>query len=49
MKIEREIETIKKDISVLFEKKHQKPLVKNLTHITSDTGITRHYTPAAQE
>lgn len=50
MKIEREIETVKKNnISVLFEKKYQKPLVKNLTHITSDTGITRHYTPAAQE
>ena len=48
MKIEKEIVN-KENLSVLFEKKYQKPLIKNLTHITSDTGITRHYTPAAQE
>jgi hypothetical protein len=34
---------------VLFNKKNNKTLVKNLTHALNDTGKTRHYTPAAQE
>lgn len=34
---------------VLFEKKIKKTLVKPLTYINSDTGKTRHFTPAAQE
>jgi hypothetical protein len=36
-------------LSALFEKKNKEILNKKLTHITSDTGKTRHYTPAAQE
>lgn len=35
--------------SALFEKKNKEILNKKLTHITNDTGKTRHYTPAAQE
>ena len=34
---------------ILFNKKIKKGVVKPLKHIYSDTGITRHYTPAAQE
>ena len=34
---------------VLFEKKSKQNLVKPLSHINSDTGKTRHFTPAAQE
>jgi hypothetical protein len=34
---------------VLFEKKSKQNLVKSLSHINSDTGKTRHFTPAAQE
>jgi len=30
-------------------KKNKKNIIKNLTHINSDSGKTRHYTPAAQE
>lgn len=51
--------TYEKDISVntniecntpvLFAKKRKKYIVKPLTYIESDTGITRHFTPAAQE
>jgi len=37
------------NISVIFEKKEKKISNKDLTHITSDTGESRHYTPAAQE
>lgn len=33
----------------IFLKKLKKYSVKNLTHVTNDTGETRHYTPAAQE
>lgn len=36
-------------LSALFEKKNKEILNKKLTHISSDTGKTRHYTPAAQE
>ena len=34
---------------VLFSKKSKRYVIKPLTHINSDTGITRHFTPAAQE
>jgi hypothetical protein len=34
---------------LLFNKKIKKGVVKPLKHIYSDTGITRHFTPAAQE
>ena len=34
---------------VLFNKKSKQNLVKPLSHINSDTGKTRHFTPAAQE
>lgn len=33
----------------LFNKKIKKLEVKSLKHIYSDTGKTRHFTPAAQE
>lgn len=38
-----------KNSPVLFNKKLKKLVVKPLKHIYSDTGKTRHYTPAAQE
>ena len=38
-----------KMISDIFNKKSKKFLIKDLTHVTNDTGKTRHYTPAAQE
>jgi len=34
---------------ILFNKKMKKLVIKPLKHIYSDTGKTRHYTPAAQE
>ena len=33
----------------LFNKKSHKRISKPLTYIKSDTGMTRHFTPAAQE
>ena len=33
----------------LFNKKSQKSISKSLVYIKTDTGITRHFTPAAQE
>jgi hypothetical protein len=42
--------TKKKDNTPLLLKKKSKKLVtKPLTYIRSDTGKTRHFTPAAQE
>jgi hypothetical protein len=38
-----------KNSPVLFNKKMKKLVIKPLNHIYSDTGKTRHYTPAAQE
>jgi hypothetical protein len=38
-----------KNSPVLFNKKIKKLVIKPLKHIYSDTGKTRHYTPAAQE
>lgn len=38
-----------KSVPVLFNKKIKKLLVKPLKHIYSDTGKSRHFTPAAQE
>jgi hypothetical protein len=34
---------------VLFNKKSKRCVIKPLIHINSDTGITKHFTPAAQE
>ena len=34
---------------VLFNKKSKRCVIKPLTYINSDTGITKHFTPAAQE
>jgi hypothetical protein len=34
---------------ILFTKKIKKFVIKPLKHIYSDTGKTRHFTPAAQE
>jgi len=39
----------KTNISHIFDKKSKKSIIKDLTHVTNDTGKTRHYTPAAQE
>ena len=40
----------KKEVtSFLFNKKSQKLILKPFKHIYSDTGPTRHYTPATQE
>jgi hypothetical protein len=40
----------KNNLPVLFANKTKKVEVKRpLTHIKNDTGLTRHYTPAAQE
>jgi Mitochondrial ribosomal protein (VAR1) len=38
-----------KNTPILFNKKMKKLVVKPLNHIYSDTGKTRHFTPAAQE
>ena len=38
-----------KNSPILFNKKLKKLVIKPLKHIYSDTGKTRHYTPAAQE
>jgi len=40
---------VESNIPVLFDKKSKHNVVKPLTYIESDTGKTRHYTPAAQE
>ena len=37
------------NLSVIFNKKTKKAVIKDLVHITNDMGVTRHYTPAAQE
>lgn len=34
---------------LLFNKKSKNTVIKPLTYIRSDTGKTRHFTPAAQE
>ena len=34
---------------ILFIKKSKRCVIKPLTYINSDTGITKHFTPAAQE
>ena len=45
-----EADTASKNLPVLFSKKSKiTSVIKPLTHINSDTGKTRHYTPAAQE
>ena len=39
----------KKMMSDIFDKKSKKSIIKDLIHVTNDTGKTRHYTPGAQE
>jgi len=39
----------KDNTPLLFHKKTKKGVIKPLKHIYSDTGKTRHFTPAAQE
>ncbi len=39
----------KNNTPILFTKKIKKFVIKPLKHIYSDTGKTRHFTPAAQE
>jgi hypothetical protein len=39
----------KDNTPILFKKKIKKGFIKPLKHIYSDTGKTRHFTPAAQE
>jgi hypothetical protein len=34
---------------MLFIKKNKQVILKNITHIKSDTGETKHFTPATQE
>jgi hypothetical protein len=51
MQVERKeiMDDYENNTSVIFDKKSKKYLINDLTHITNDTGKTRHYTPAAQE
>ena len=37
------------NLPILFDKKSKTTISKQLNYIKSDTGKTRHYTPAAQE
>jgi hypothetical protein len=45
----KRMNTETKMISDIFDKKRKKHIIKDLTHVTNDTGKIRHYTPAAQE
>lgn len=47
--IQRKQEELQKVSSFLFNKKSQKLILKPFKHRYSDTGPTRHYTPATQE
>jgi len=38
-----------KSLPVLFNKKRKQIVIKPLTYVRSDTGKTRHFTPAVQE
>ena len=38
-----------KSLPVLFNKKRKEIVIKPLTYVRSDTGKTRHFTPAVQE
>lgn len=40
---------IEKNTPAIFNKKSKNIVSQPLTHIRSDTGKTRHFTPAAQE
>ena len=46
---ELNISTVNNNTPILFNKKSKKILVKPLKYIRSDTGKSRHFTPAAQE
>jgi hypothetical protein len=40
---------VERNTPLLFNKKSKNIIIKPLTYIRSDTGKTRHFTPAAQE
>jgi hypothetical protein len=40
---------VENNTPLLFKKKSKNIVIKPLTYIRSDTGKTRHFTPAAQE
>lgn len=42
-------DTFENNTPILFKTKQKKFVSKPLIHITSDTGKTRHFTPASQE
>lgn len=42
-------EKLDQNLPILFDKKSKITISKQLSYIKSDTGKTRHYTPAAQE
>jgi len=46
---ELEICNLKDNTPLLLQKKSKDIVIKPLTYIRSDTGKTRHFTPAAQE
>jgi hypothetical protein len=46
---ELDICNLKDNTPLLFQKKSKNIVIKPLTYIQSDTGKTRHFTPAAQE
>jgi hypothetical protein len=41
--------SLENNTPLLFNKKSNKRVIKPLIYIKTDTGITRHFTPAAQE
>jgi hypothetical protein len=44
-----ELKNLNYNTPILFNKKSKNIVIKPLTYIRSDTGKTRHFTPAAQE
>jgi len=47
--IESKDSNLKTNVPILFNIKSKTTMDKPLNYINSDTGKTRHYTPAAQE
>ena len=41
--------SLKNNTPIIFKKKKNKSFIKTLQYKSNDTGLTRHYTPAAQE
>jgi len=40
---------VKRNLPVLFNKKSKNIVIKPLTYLRDDSGVIRHFTPAAQE